>query len=74
MTDQDIAAHAPSIDRTERLPRQEPSLGADTHEVIGELLRRMYEDLLNRPVPGRFLEILERLDRGSSQGGSEERR
>ncbi|HEX2555961.1 MAG TPA: NepR family anti-sigma factor [Microvirga sp.] len=40
----------------------EPALDAQVQQQLGSLLRGMYADLLNRPVPDRFLEILQRLD------------
>ena len=36
----------------------DPGLGSDVQARLGRLLRRMYGDLLNEPVPDRFLEIL----------------
>ncbi len=43
-------------------PGPEPALTPEVQQQIGTLLRGMYADLLNRPVPDRFLEILQRLD------------
>lgn len=34
----------------------------DVGEQIGEQLRSLYEDVLNQPVPDRFLELLNRLE------------
>lgn len=50
--------------------RPEPSMDSDTQAVIGDLLRGMYADLLKKPVPDRFLEILQRMDDGSSEDQS----
>ncbi|HEV2605450.1 MAG TPA: NepR family anti-sigma factor [Microvirga sp.] len=46
----------------EQPPRPEPALDQNTQAALGELLRSMYGDLLKRPVPDRFLDILKRLD------------
>ncbi len=40
----------------------EPALTTEVQQQLGTLLRGMYADLLNRPVPDHFLEILQRLD------------
>ncbi|TDX66981.1 hypothetical protein EDE12_101520 [Methylosinus sp. sav-2] len=34
----------------------------DLGEQIGEQLRGLYEDVLNQPIPDRFLELLNRLE------------
>ena len=34
----------------------------DVGEQIGEQLRSLYEDVLNQPIPDRFLELLNRLE------------
>lgn len=34
----------------------------DVGEQIGEQLRNLYEDVLNQPIPDRFLELLNRLE------------
>jgi hypothetical protein len=39
-------------------PRRSPS----TDPEIGKTMRAMYEDLLNQPIPERFVELLARLD------------
>jgi Anti-sigma factor NepR len=31
--------------------------------AIGKTMRAMYEDLVNQPIPERFVELLEQLDR-----------
>ncbi len=43
-------------------PAPEPGLDPEIQHQLGALLQGMYADLLNRPVPERFIEILQRLD------------
>jgi hypothetical protein len=40
----------------------EPSLDRITQERIGNHLRAMYDDLMQQPVPDRFVELLDRLE------------
>jgi Anti-sigma factor NepR len=45
-------------------------------EAIGRSLKAHYEDLVRAPVPGKFLEMLDRLEateQPKPQGGSDER-
>ena len=60
----------PAADGSEPAQTPEPSLDADVQQQLGALLRGMYADLLNRPVPDRFVEILQRLDRGAEDDRS----
>jgi hypothetical protein len=49
-------------------------LDAKSLEVIGRSLRAHYEDLVRAPVPGKFLEMLDRLEAtemSDQQGGNE---
>ncbi len=39
--------------------RRAPSIAPE----IGKTMRAMYEDLLKQPIPDRFVELLEQLDR-----------
>jgi nitric oxide reductase activation protein len=57
---------APETDEADRTA--EPALNPEIQHRLGALLRGMYEDLLDRPVPDRFLEIIRRLD-GSPEDG-----
>ena len=41
----------------------EPSLDRAIQERIGDNLRAMYDDLVQQPVPDRFVELLSRLDK-----------
>jgi hypothetical protein len=41
--------------------RQHPHLGADLQAVIGRQLRAVYHEILNEPVPDRFVRLLEEL-------------
>lgn len=47
--------------------RRSPKAGAtvqmQVQDHIGRQLRAVYDDLLSQPVPDRFLELLEQLDR-----------
>ena len=40
----------------------EPGLDRVIQERIGDSLRAMYDDLIQQPVPDRFVELLGRLD------------
>ena len=46
--------------------RKRQGLDAELHSFIGERLRLYYADLLQEPVPERFVTILEKLE--SSEG------
>jgi hypothetical protein len=39
--------------------RRPPSIDAE----LGKKMRAMYDDLVNQPIPERFVELLEQLDR-----------
>jgi Anti-sigma factor NepR len=50
-------------------------LDAKSLEAIGRNLKAHYEDLVRAPVPGKFLDMLDRLEateRSKPQGGSNE--
>ena len=50
-------------------------LDARSQEAIGRSLKAHYEDLVRAPIPGKFLEMLDRLEateRSKSQGGDDE--
>ena len=36
--------------------------------AIGQELRRMFDDVIKEPVPDEFLELLQKIDRESSEG------
>jgi hypothetical protein len=40
----------------------EPTLDRATQERIGNHLRAMYDDLMQQPVPDRFVDLLDRLE------------
>jgi hypothetical protein len=40
----------------------EPSLNREIQSKIGQQLRAMYDDVVDQGVPGRFVELLSRLD------------
>jgi hypothetical protein len=46
----------------------EPILDRAIQERIGDHLRAMYDDLMQQPVPDRFVELLNRLKRGNEKG------
>ena len=46
----------------------EPGLDRQIQTRIGDQLRAMYDDLVHQPVPDRFKDLLDRLDRGESSG------
>ena len=52
----------PAADGSDPAQAPEPTLTTDIQQQLGTLLRGMYDDLLTRPVPDRFLDILQRLD------------
>jgi hypothetical protein len=41
----------------------EPGLDRAIQECIGDHLRAMYDDLVQQPVPDRFVELLNRLEK-----------
>ena len=46
----------------------EPSLDRAIQERIGDSLRAMYDDLVQQPVPDRFVELLSRLEQRNDAG------
>lgn len=42
-------------------------------DQIGRQLRGMYDGLLNQPVPDRFMELVQRLERGEIKEGNREK-
>ena len=46
----------------------EPSLDRAIQERIGDRLRAMYDDLVQQPVPDRFVELLSRLEQRNDAG------
>jgi Anti-sigma factor NepR len=49
-----------------RPPRPKPGLKSRSHKSleadIGETMRAMYNDLLEQPIPDRFVELLKQID------------
>jgi hypothetical protein len=43
------------------LAAQHPRLGPDLQAMIGQQLRAVYHEILNEPVPDRFVKLLEEL-------------
>jgi hypothetical protein len=64
-----------SAQRPERAPKgsdgpplpEVPSLQPQIQDHIGRQLRAMYATVLNQPVPDRFRELMERLDKRGEQ-------
>jgi Anti-sigma factor NepR len=48
-------------DRTWQQAEQHPNLGADLQAVIGRQLRAVYHEVLDEPVPDRFVRLLAEL-------------
>jgi Anti-sigma factor NepR len=46
----------------------EPTLDRLVQERIGDNLRAMYDDLMQQPVPDRFVELLRRLEKRGNKG------
>ena len=46
----------------------EPGLDRAIQERIGDRLRAMYDDLVQQPVPDRFVELLGRLEKRNDAG------
>ena len=44
----------------------DPKLDSNSQKRIGDQLRAMYDELMQQPVPDRFKELLEQLDKTSS--------
>ena len=45
------------------LPPHRPALPQHDQDHLGRQLRAMYDDLLQEPIPGRFLALIARLER-----------
>jgi hypothetical protein len=54
----------PATDFARSKPRPDGAQGLDarSQEAIGRSLKAHYEDLVRAPVPGKFLEMLDRLE------------
>jgi hypothetical protein len=48
----------------------DPKLDSGSQQRIGDQLRAMYDELMQQPVPDRFKELLEQLDRNNASGKS----
>lgn len=58
-----LSSHRPRRARpAEAQPDSETPPHNDVGEQIGEQLRGLYDDILNQPIPDRFLELLNRLE------------
>ena len=44
----------------------DPKLDSSSQRRIGDQLRAMYDELMQQPVPDRFKELLEQLEKGKS--------
>lgn len=54
---------APPSGARRRQPKAGASVQMQVQDHIGRQLRAVYDDLLSQPVPERFLELLEQLDK-----------
>lgn len=52
-----------------RSPKAGGTMQMQVQDHIGRQLRAVYDDLLNQPVPDRFLELLQQLDAQKSTAG-----
>jgi Anti-sigma factor NepR len=53
---------------TARPQAKTPGLQPQVQDHIGRQLRALYDDVLGQPVPDRFKELMERLDRKAEDG------
>jgi hypothetical protein len=44
----------------------EPTIDRSTQGRIGDQLRAMYDDLVHQPVPDRFKDLIDRLEKGAA--------
>lgn len=51
-----------------KLSSDDPSLRPHLQAKLGEKLKEAYADVVNEPVPDRFLELLNQLEASSSKG------
>jgi hypothetical protein len=49
----------------------DPKLDSGSQKRIGDQLRAMYDELMQQPVPDRFRELLDQLDKNGQKGGSQ---
>ena len=42
--------------------RRGPSANKEAHALIGRHLRSIYDDVLNQPIPDRFIDLLQKLE------------
>lgn len=58
--------HAPAEPGAEKEPGK-PALLPQVQDHIGRQLRAVYDDVLQQPVPDRFRELMEKLDRATGE-------
>jgi len=49
----------------------DPKLDSGSQKRIGDQLRAMYDELMQQPVPDRFRDLLDQLDKNGQKGGSQ---
>jgi hypothetical protein len=49
----------------------DPKLDSGSQKRIGDQLRAMYDELMQQPVPDRFRELLDQLDKNGRKEGSQ---
>jgi len=59
---------APNADISNPGPPPDVTLGADSQTHIGLQLRAAYVEVVNEPVPDRFVRLLEELERKHGNG------
>ena len=58
-----MLSHAYVAAATRKDRRQSGKIGDEVQAHIGDRLKALYDDMLNEPVPDRFLELLTQLER-----------
>jgi len=52
-------------------PRNAPAQKKERYRALGKELRRMFDDVVHEPIPTDLMELLQKLDKQSGDGGSE---
>lgn len=47
--------------------RGKPAMDPKVQQAIGKRLRAVYDDVINEPVPDKFMELLAKLERSTSR-------
>jgi len=46
---------------------REPAIDPKVQQAIGKRLRAVYDDVINEPIPDKFMELLAKLERSTSR-------